>query len=157
MGMYTEFHFNAELKKDAPKDVMDILRYMLRDGHTELPLDRPNHPFFQCDRWQGLFTGESAYFPITNVRCINNDHFSSTVLNVRSNIKNYDCEIQKFLHWIQPYIDEGCDTLLGYYRYEEDVWPELIFIDSDERHIVIKAINDSHTVSFSHYMDMQEK
>ncbi len=164
MGMYTEFHFNARLKKDTPKDVMDILHYMLRNGHTELPLNRPNHPFFECDRWQGLFTGDSAYFPMTNARCIDKEHFSGIVLNVRSNIKNYDSEIGKFLHWIQPYIDECSDTLLGYFRYEEDVWPNLIFTasdsdsDSDGRKcIVIKAIDDSHDVDFSWITQEKER
>lgn len=150
--MYTEFHFNVELKKDIPEEILNILEYMLRDEGCVLPKSIPTHPFFKCDRWQRLFTGDSAYFSMTNNRCVDKEHFSSIVLNVRSNIKNYDCEIGRFLHWIQPYIDECCDTLLGYYRYEEDEVPNLIFSGSDKGCIVIKAIDETHNVNFEWIM-----
>ena len=35
MGMYTAFHFASELKKDTPKEVIEILKFM--DRQEECP------------------------------------------------------------------------------------------------------------------------
>ncbi|MHB8152850.1 MAG: hypothetical protein ACYDG3_07260 [Bacillati bacterium] len=55
-------------------------------------------------------------------------------MSFRSNLKNYDNEIEQFLAWIQPYIEAhsvsvGDDNffLVGYTRYEEDADPTLIY------------------------------
>jgi hypothetical protein len=49
-------------------------------------------------------------------------------LNVRSNLKNYDSEIENFLDFISPYIET--DEFIGYMRYEESEKPTLIYIDN---------------------------
>ena len=46
-------------------------------------------------------------------------------LNVRSNLKNYDNEIEEFLNFLEPYIDTF--GFIGYMRYEEDEDPTLIY------------------------------
>lgn len=42
------------------------------------------------------------------------------------NIKNYDNEIETFVEWLTPYIDDYSD-FLGYKIYEEDEKPTLLY------------------------------
>lgn len=44
MGMYTEINVCFNLIKDTPKNVVDILYYLI-DGNDE-PSNLPNHEFF---------------------------------------------------------------------------------------------------------------
>ena len=53
---------------------------------------------------------------------------TSWELNVRSDFKNYDNEIEHFLDWLAPHI--YTDGFLGYYRYEEEDMPTLIFMSN---------------------------
>lgn len=123
MGMYTELNIGVALVKDVPKDVVDILNYML-DGGSEVKT--PEHPFFYTSRWRMLFTCDCYYFDgraDSSMEYDNIDHMYH--LNVRSSLKNYDDEIEKFLSFIEPYLDT--DGFLGYMRYEECDDPTLIY------------------------------
>lgn len=104
MGMYTELIFGAELKKDTPNEVIEALKYMLgenRDKPTSFPL--PN------GRCEWLFCGESYYFGVN--KAVNkmwlDDIDKQYRISTRSNLKNYDNEIETFLEWIKPYIESG--------------------------------------------------
>lgn len=128
MGMYTEFVCAIELKKDTPQDVINILDNMT-EGEDNYDF-KPNHPFFECDRWRWLFTMDSYYFSgRTNTKFEYDDISKTHYLTIRSNLKNYDDEINKFLNWIKPYIEMHGedDEFLGYSRYEECCDPLLIY------------------------------
>ncbi|EMH2709981.1 hypothetical protein SI855_002732 [Clostridioides difficile] len=128
MGYYTEFVFAIELKKDTPQNVIKILEYML-DIENDI-LELPEHDFFNCYRWRMLFLSDSYYFNgITNSIFKFNNITESYFLTVRSNLKNYDNEITKFLNWIKPYIDDIGHSFLGYLRSEECDSPNLIYYD----------------------------
>lgn len=128
MGMYTEFVFASNLKRDTPQGVIDILKAMTEGEGYEL-LNIPEDNFFKCYRWRWLFTCDSYYFNgETNTLFTYDDILKTCTLTVRSNLKNYDLEIQKFLKWIKPYLDKYEDDFLGYYRYEEDDEPTLIYM-----------------------------
>lgn len=125
MGMYTEIHFNSELRRDTPSEVLAVLRYMLGDG-DEPPL--PDHPLFSTTRWRYLFTMDSYYFDADTHSTLRFDDIAKThFLCVRSNIKNYDGEIEAFLDWIDPYLEKYPGDFLGFSRYEETEQPTLIF------------------------------
>lgn len=129
MGMYTEFVFASELKKETPEEIINILKDMV-NGNSYNTYSIPNHEFFKCDRWKCLFTGDSYYFDGGTMSKITYDDITKTYfLTVRSNLKNYDSEIERFLDFIYPYLDEKYDTsdFLGYYRYEENREPDLIY------------------------------
>lgn len=130
MGMYTEFVFASELKHDTPSEVEHILKAMVNgNGFGEL-LIIPDHDFFKCDRWEMLFTSDSYYFDGKTSASFELDDISNNYyLTVRSNLKNYDSEIQKFLKWIKPYLVLYGNKFLGYYMYEEDEEPTLIYSD----------------------------
>ena len=132
MGMYTELVFGCSLKKDIPDEVVNILRYLSDNDAYESSL--PQHPFFNCSRWRFIGSGSSCYFG-------GSSHFEFVVdsvmgyrISLRCNIKNYDDEFQKFIDWIMPYIDYGAGQkeLLGYYIYEEDIEPTLIYQNTKE-------------------------
>lgn len=130
MGMYTEFVFASELKRDLPSEVEQVLKTMTEGyGFDEL-LIIPDHDFFKCDRWTMLFTCDSYYFDGKTSASFEYDNISkSYYLTVRSNLKNYDSEIEKFLQWIKPYLDIYGNKFLGYYMYEEYESPTLIYSD----------------------------
>jgi len=126
MGMYTELHFNAELIKGTPKQVIDTLRHMTgQDEHV--PDELPDHPLFRTGRWDYMLQSSSYYFPTSVASSVDYDGIANAhYLRVRCNVKDYDGEIVKFLDWVMPYVfaDTEC---LGYYRYEEDDHPTLIY------------------------------
>lgn len=126
MGMYTELHFNSELKKDLPEDVLKTLQYMI--DHENEPTDLPEHELFKCDRWTMLFTCDSYYFDADTHSTLRFDEISNAYyLCVRANLKNYDSEIEKFIDWIEPYLKKFEGEFLGFYRYEKNKQPTLIY------------------------------
>lgn len=127
MGMYTELHFNAELKQDTPKEIINILQTML--GKKEKPEMFPKHAFFQTARWSFMLQCDSYYFDAATYSILKYDKISkSYYLCIRCNFKNYDDEIEKFISWIKPYLAKDEDEFLGFYRYEETEQPTLIFM-----------------------------
>ena len=125
MGMYTELNLGLALIKDVPDEIVDILKYMLND-RTELVADLPSHPLFETCRWSYMLQCDSYYFDARTDSSMEFDDIDKKYhLNVRTNLKNYDREIEEFLDFIEPYIDTW--GFLGYKRYEEDEDPILIY------------------------------
>ena len=61
MGMYTEFHFNVELKKDVPTEVTTTLEFMLVSlrGKSALNFETPDHDLFGSERWHYMLLSNS--------------------------------------------------------------------------------------------------
>jgi hypothetical protein len=132
MGMYTEIHFNSELREDTPEEVIEILKYMVGDSEEE-PTRLPDHELFKTPRWGIMLRCDSYYFDADTHSTLRYDDISkSYYLCIRSNLKNYDDEIGKFVDWIMPYLNKHDGEFLGFSRYEENDEPELIyFVPSD--------------------------
>ena len=81
-----------------------------------------NHPLFQTDGWRGMLIGGCDYFPGLTTSNIKLDKHSGTwKLSIRSCLKNYDQEIQKFCNWIGQYTEDlHPKRISGYSLYEED-------------------------------------
>lgn len=125
MGMYTELNLRCELKEDVPEDVMKVLRF-LYDRSTDEPANLPDHPFFTDHSWDRIGIGGSYSFPETR-SCILYDQFTqATYISSVSNLKNYNFEIQKFLHWVQPYIDAYAGDCIGWVWRKEYSSPSLL-------------------------------
>jgi hypothetical protein len=122
MGMYTELHYNVELRSDVPAEVLAALRYML---DSDQPEARCDHPLFETDRWSVMLRMSSAYFPSRTHSELFNE-YDRWHLGVRCNLKNYDGEIEKFIDWMDPYVDAFEGDFLGFHRYEESDDPVLI-------------------------------
>ena len=125
--MYTELIFGAELKKDTPNEVIEALKYML--GETET---KPTNFPLPDGTWERLFCGGSYYFAVN--KAVNKMWFDdisrSWRLSTRSNIKNYDQEIQTFLEWIEPYIygGSGSRDMYAIVIYEVSAEPTIYYL-----------------------------
>jgi hypothetical protein len=125
MGMYTELHYNVELKKSVPDEVIKTLQYMLDPLEAEQPRPLPGHTLFSTQRWDVMLRMSSAYFPArTHSELF--EQFDQWHLGVRCNLKNYNEEIEKFVDWLDPYVDAFKGDFLGFSRYEESEDPEII-------------------------------
>lgn len=128
MGMYTELHFNAELRKDVPSDVLAILNYMLEAGPGAPPPPLPEHALFKTQRWPVMLRTDSYYFAADTHSTLRHDEIGECYyLCIRCNLKNYDEEIEKFVDWIDPYLEAFEGDFLGFSRYEETETPTLIY------------------------------
>lgn len=126
MGMYTELHFNSELKKDVPPEALAILQYMVNGGDVPPPVT--NHPLFlEGSRWRFMLQTDSYYFDADTHSTLRLDFQGGWYLCIRCNLKNYSNEIQNFLEWVRPYLDKRKGEFLGFYRYEESDEPTLIY------------------------------
>lgn len=127
MGMYTELIFGAKLKKDTPHNIVKTLRYMIGD------LEKPDNLAFDVGR--NPLGGGSYYFPVSGPvgEIWLDDIDGQWHISSRSNIKNYDNEIDKFLEWIKPYIDGGSGRrkIYAITIYEEDEMPNIYFLHED--------------------------
>jgi len=130
MGMYTELIFGAELKKETPNEVIEVLQYML--GQLE---DKPINFPLPDGRCEWLFQGGSYYFAINNP--VNKMWIDNTDkqwrISTRSNIKNYENEIQLFLDWIKPYVESGSGNreMYAIVIYEDSETPIIYYLDEE--------------------------
>ena len=127
--MYTECYICSPIKTNTPKEIMDILFYMFGDKDLldEAPKNLPAHKFFTKERWQFIGKCSSFYhipFSVSKIRKEQNQYY----LVSRSDIKNYDNEIEGFFDWISPYLDKYEGDFIGYSRYEEVNKPKLYFM-----------------------------
>ena len=147
MGMYTEFVFGVSLLSTTPKEVLNILHYLVIDDWINIVL--PEHVFFKCDRFKHIARSYSYYFGYSDSNSkfsLDRDSISKEyLLSIRSSIKNYNNEIEKFVDWIKPYVSNGSGTndLLGYMLYEETSVPYLFYKDTEFEIIVNNSINAS--------------
>lgn len=121
--MYTALVLDARLKRDTPDEVIRALRAMVAGTGDNVPIvERPEHPLFGTSRWSWMLTGSSAYFPLERAPQLfkpvsgGGETTEPLMLSVGMSIKNYDNEIELFLDWLTPYIEEG----IGYRMYEQD-------------------------------------
>tara|TARA_R100001480_G_C4732518_1_gene181150 strand:- start:741 stop:1124 length:384 start_codon:yes stop_codon:yes gene_type:complete len=121
MGHYTEIYINADLKEETPQEVINVLAAMCSKNDKEDSLkDKPG-------RWSYLFGNGSYYTPLTSCANLTFDdiggHYS--ILG-KGDIKNYEDEIEEFFAFIKPWCE---DEFIGYYRYEEQREPTLVYTD----------------------------
>ena len=143
MGMYTEFIFGCALKKDTPKvcvDALDLLingdhpiEYDDKKYHRDMPIIRTTpeeeiKQFIEEYSLNRLIYSCSYYFGAPTNSEFFQDKIDKTYrISIRSNLKNYEREIEKFLKYIKPYIDygSGIDNIYAYVLYEESSDPTI--------------------------------
>lgn len=122
--MYTELIFKAELKKETPEQIINAVKYMmgeLEDKPDDFPL-----PQGRCE-W------------LLNGGCSNNIWFADITktwhIRSRSEIKNYENEIEMFLEWIKPHIERGSGAkdMYAITIYEEDFEPTIYYLHPDRK------------------------
>ena len=127
MGMYTELVLKCQIKEDAPADVKSVIAHMFCGD--DAPEKLPDHPFFGLTRWYFIGSCSSFYHhPEVVNSCPKFDYTKSQYIFSRSDIKNYDGEIESFIDWLKPYIDAPEGQCIGWLWYEEEQQPTLIII-----------------------------
>jgi hypothetical protein len=111
MGHYTELQCKIKLRKDTPDNVVSILKRVLieRDlGHDKVIFDTKDvfkpeldHDFFKCERWYMLFLSTN-WGDIQGGKMYQEKEY--WVVDLHTEFKNYDSEIDKFIDWITPFI-----------------------------------------------------
>lgn len=131
MGMYTELVLKCEVRGDAPDLVKQVVRHLF--NNEDAPAELPDHEFFSCQRWEWVGSGASAYHHPEAVKSLVKYDWSEDInIFSRSDLKDYDDEISKFIDWITPYVFASGETCIGWKWYEEDEKPTLIIINSGE-------------------------
>lgn len=127
MGMHTELYISCQVKKDIPDNVKSILYCLFTHGCRYCRTDSfPDHPFFYCNRWEYVGKGNSFYFtPFSTSKIM--ELPNGIYITSRSDLKNYDNEIEHFFDWISPYLDMEESSHVGHIRYEEHMAPTLLF------------------------------
>jgi len=160
MGMYTEINIGIELRQDVPEMVVGIIQGMLRANtynDTFIPPLMEDHELFKTARWRHMLISGSYYFDgKPNYVFRYDDNGNSWYLTVRSNLKNYDDEIRKFLDWIFPYTQS--EGFIGYFRYENDLDPTLIYFDTPNKKIKFKrVVSDSELGVCSDWLEENDE
>lgn len=124
MGMYTELVMSCRIKDDPT--IINILKYMIGE-EIDKPI-LPAHSLFKTDRWNFMLQCSSYYFVPDVVHLLKYDEIGKywSFIN-RSDFKNYDDEINKFIDWITPNLEDTFGTMIGYSRYEEDKEPIIYY------------------------------
>ena len=140
MGMYTEFHFNADLIKEGlDEKTQEILDYMFGNIEEE-PEILPEHNLFNSPRWSWFVRSSSAYFPHEPASSFGHREYSSRYqLSIRCDLKNYEDEIELFIEWIEGFVEDR-DEMLGFSRYEDTDIMNIYYIDDDGK-IVTKPFD----------------
>jgi hypothetical protein len=120
MGMYTELVLKVRVKENLPDDVEQVLQFLFNDKPE--PQKTPEHPFFDLARWRLIGRCSSFYHtPFSLSRYEKGNIFS------RSDLKNYEDEIETFLDWIKPYLEHRRNCI-GWSWYEEMEEPRLLYL-----------------------------
>jgi len=127
MGYYTELKFKVKLKQDTPENVVNILKRVIntRDlGHDKALFNTEDvfnpefdHPFFKCERWYMLFLSTNFDDEMRGGRFYEEN--GRWIINLHTEFKNYNSEIDNFFDWIKPFISgRKKKQYVGYYRGE---------------------------------------
>lgn len=120
MGMYTEIFVKVEIKDES---VVKVIQHMISQDKTILEYSEiPDHSLFLKPRWQFMLNC-SSYVPKAVKDFWFDEISESQWLVSRSDLKNYDQEIEAFFDWIKPYcLNVG---MIGYSLYEERSEPTI--------------------------------
>jgi hypothetical protein len=134
MGMYTELLLKCRIKmpeiNSAEEKVIKLLFYKnYHSFNLDVNLILPSHDFFKCHNWSAIGNCSSYYHHPDSINSlVMIPAISSGIARLfsRSDLKNYEDEIQLFLNWFMPFVDEKKGSIIGWTWYEEDEEPTLI-------------------------------
>jgi hypothetical protein len=123
MGMYTELVLKADVQQEPTKEVLNILNFLFNGQELDIEISLPKHKFFTLPRWKQLGRSNSYY----HVPWANSKYEEDYIFS-RSDLKDYDEEIDNFLDWVRPYLTSEEGKCIGWKWYEEDNIPTLIIM-----------------------------
>lgn len=137
MGMYTELILGCKLSKDAPevltKALDAVINHYIDEKHK---VSKEVEQFIEDYSLVSLFWCSSYYFGVNHP---NSAFWFDTIdqswhISSRSNLKNYEDEIETFLNYLSPYVEygSGTDEVYAYVMYEESKRPTVYSLKSIE-------------------------
>ncbi len=133
--MYTELILGCSLKENTPQEVIDTLKFMCsNEVKSRAETVYPNgFPFDKEGRYSWMLQYGSYYFGVTHglKPYFEFDRIkNSYILATRSNLKNYSQEIETFLSWLKPHIEQGSGGREFYaiVTYEEAEEPTIYYL-----------------------------
>ena len=139
MGMYTEIYVKISLKEDAPKEVIEILKHMMGEDAEISNGKLPDHELFTKGRWEFMLRCSSYYHMPSCVGKFWYDNIARQwFLLSRSDLKNYENEIESFFDWITPYAEQNSEKqFIGYELYVEENEPTMYYLTDNGLEIKI--------------------
>ena len=127
--MYTELILGCSLSKDTPKILINSLDYVINHPEDDFPSEEIKNFVIDYDLMY-LCHSASYYFGVSTPVCMMKyDEISKEwIVSIRSNIKNYEDQIERFLNYIFDYISHGSGyeyNIYAYVQYEEDALPTI--------------------------------
>lgn len=155
--MYTEFILGCNLSKDISKECVDAIDYVINGEEKKPKYKNPetyeeimhNRHYIERTTLEDdikkfireydlyyLFGSSSYYFggasPVSKFYYddIDNEYH----ITIRSDLKNYTGQIEKFINYITPYVVQGSGyphEIFAYVQYEEDEFPTIYAMDGE--------------------------
>lgn len=124
--MYQELYLNAKLKNDIPKNILKVIKYMCGDmSIEELPIT--SDALFKTENWQYMLQSESSRFDLAARSTVDYSPMEDCyILRVSCSLNNNEKQIEKFLGFINDYLDKKEGDFLGYVRNEDSNNPHIL-------------------------------
>jgi hypothetical protein len=126
MGTYTELVLKCRIEDDKPKIVHEILNFLFGDG-SEMPIELPDHEFFKKKSWKEIGRSCSCY----HIPCTLS-FYDGKYLFTRSDMKNYEDEIECFINWLKPYLCNIPGQFIGWIFCEQSIEPFFIYNSNED-------------------------
>lgn len=124
--MYQELYLNAKLLSNMPENILNILQLMTGDMSIE-NLSITTDALFKTDNWQYMLQSESSRFDLAARSTIDYSPVDDCYfLRVSCSLNNNDKQIEKFLGFINSYLDKKPGQFLGYIRHEDSDNPFIV-------------------------------
>jgi hypothetical protein len=122
MGEYSELFFRCNLNPNLDIKTLLVIENLLKIKEAQT-VEIPNHEFFNTQRFDYALIGSSAYH-VTGESYLKLRK-EEINLFVHSSLKNYEGEFEKFIDWIEPYLEDH--GLLGWILSPNESNPRLIY------------------------------
>lgn len=140
MGMYTECIIGCRLNLQKDRNELKLLEWLL--ANKEGPISRcdypENYPFSKDTRIAWMFNSSGSFYfgaPSGHSSLTYNSISKNFQFEARFNIKNYDNDIETFLAWLFPFIEQGSGTrhMYAIVTYEEVEEPTIYYLNPKEK------------------------
>jgi len=114
----TKLKLDIKLIFDVPEDVLKVLRQMLGNALNERQIDEydlPIHELFEDPSWEYVLKDNRECLVAESASVMRYDHDDGQYfLNIQTEKHNYNNEVERFVDWIDPYVDAFYGEYLGY-------------------------------------------
>lgn len=124
--MYQELYLNSKLNSDISESILNILKFMTGDMSIE-GLSLTTDAIFKTDNWEYMLQSESSRFDLAANSSVTHSAVDDCYfLRVSCSLNNNEQQIEKFLGFINAYLNKEPGSFLGYVRKEDSNEPYIL-------------------------------